>query len=183
MSRLFIRLSSAQITTCETRDVHLREPTMTAQSLRFLRHDHPRLLLLGSVLLATGMASCSPTVLPTATLWSANLRQEGSGGIQGTLGVVSQNGSTRASMSLTFGQSGITYLWRIATGDCASEGEIVGGRAAYPPLVPGDSGGDAEYAVLAGELTSGGSYAARILEDTGNGSEQVAACSALVQTK
>jgi hypothetical protein len=97
--------------------------------------------------------------------------------------VVSQSGATSASMDLRLGDAGVTYQWRMAQGDCTSEGKLVGGRAAYPPLVASATGGADAEATLPGELTSGGSYAARILQVSGTGTEQVVACGVLQQTK
>jgi hypothetical protein len=154
---------------------------MTAPSPRRLRPERAPLLF-GSVLLAVGLGSCTTTVASGATVWSAELRQGGLGGIHGMLAVSSSGGGTTASMQITSGQSGATYAWRIANGDCTSEGALVGGHAAYPPLVPGADGKDTEDATLAQGLTSGGSYAVRILQDSGNGTEQELACAVLVQT-
>ena len=156
---------------------------MTSQLCSVRRPRATRLSLLGILLLAGGVASCSPTILPGPTLWSANLSAVPPSSVEGTLGVVSQAGATKASMDLRLGESGVTYEWRMAEGDCSSEGTLVGGRAAYPVLVAGTTGSADANATLPGELTSGGSYAARIIQVSTGGAEQVMACGVLQQTK
>jgi hypothetical protein len=156
---------------------------MTPQPIRPLP-SHRRLLLLWTVLLVgVGAASCSTTVIPGATLWTADVQPLTLGGAQGHLAVVSQSGATQASMDLNLGDPGVTYSWRMSKGTCASEGQMVSGRAAYPALVANAQGSATANAALAGELTSGGSYAARILQDPGTGTEEVVACGELLQTK
>jgi hypothetical protein len=140
--------------------------------------------LLGVPVMAWGLASCSPTVLPLTTLWSADVRPSspGAGGIRGTLGVVAEPDRTTASMQLTGGEPGVTYLWRMSVGDCTSEGALLGGHAVYQVLVPADNGianGDAAFSE---HLEAEGSYAARILQDAGNG-EVTLGCGELTRTK
>jgi hypothetical protein len=142
-----------------------------------------RLSLLRTLLLVGGVASCSPTILPGPTIWSANLSAVPPSSVEGTLGAVSQAGATKASMDLRLGESGVTYGWRMAEGDCSSEGTLVGGRAAYPDLVASATGSAEAEATLPGDLTSGGSYAARIVQVSTGGTEQVVACGVLQQTK
>jgi hypothetical protein len=182
MSRLFIRLSITQITVLEPR-VSLRNLAMASRRLQLSRPPRIRLILLSTLpmILAAGAGSCSPAVLGTATLWSANVNASTPGGIQATLGVVSQFGQTRASLSMRFGEPDSTYDWRMAQGDCASEGKLVGGRAAYPDLAADSTGAASANAVVSGTLTAGGSYAARILQTSG-GTEQVVACGVMQQT-
>lgn len=156
---------------------------MTPLRLRSHRRGRRGLALAGTLVLVGGAASCSATVLPVATLWTAAVESLTPAGVTGTLGVVSQAGETRASMQVNVGESGATYGWRMSEGDCSSEGNLVAGRAAYPKLEIGSGGTASADATLAGELTSGGSYAARIYQDTGAGGELVLACGKMVQTK
>lgn len=155
---------------------------MTSQLCSVRRPRASRLSLLLTLLLAGGGASCSPTILPGPTLWSANLSAVPPSSVQGTLGAVSQAGATKASMDLRLGEAGVTYEWRMSEGDCSSEGQLVGGRAAYPALVASTTGSATADATLPGDLTSGGSYAARILQVPAGGTEQVVACGVLKQT-
>lgn len=134
------------------------------------------------VLLAPGLVSCSPTTLPATTLWAADVQPVTPGGVRGTLGGVVQGGVTQVSMTLSLGDPGATYGWRISSGDCASEGTLFGGRAVYQDMVAGDAGTAEADAAIAGELGSGSGYAARIVDSTG-ASEQVLACGELRQTK
>lgn len=135
------------------------------------------------VILAIAAASCSPAVLGTATVWSGDVNASTVGGVQGTVAVASQFDQTQASMSMRFGQPDSTYEWRMAHGDCSSEGKIVGGRAAYPALMADSTGAAAAMAYLPGAMTSGGNYAVRILQEAGGGTEEVLACGVLNQTK
>lgn len=182
MSRLFIRVSSAQITAWDTDSSSYGNAPMTPRPLRPSRPHCRGLLLVCTSLLAGASTSCTPTVLPATTIWSANLEPLTPAGVKGIAAVVSQFGETRASMQVNLGEAGATYLWRMSEGDCTTEGDIVAGRAAYPLLNVSASGAADADATLAGELTSGGSYAARIVDDSGS-SEQVLACGVLVQTK
>ena len=138
--------------------------------------------LAGTLILAAAMASCSPTVLPSTSLWSADLAPTTPAGVTGMLGALSRSGSTEFSMQVNLGESGTTYLWRVSHGDCGTEGSLVAGKAVYPAMVASDGGSASADAVVAGELTSGEGYAARILRDSGGG-EQVLACGVLHQTK
>lgn len=138
--------------------------------------------LIPVLVLAAGAASCSPTTLPATTLWAADLDPLTPAGVKGTLGAVSQAGQTRVSLTLSLGDPGATYVWRIAEGDCSAEGALVAGKAVYPTIVAGSGGGGDAEAGLAGELMSGTSYASRIaLQATGG--EQVVSCGKLRQTK
>ncbi|MCG6957569.1 MAG: hypothetical protein LJF04_16385 [Gemmatimonadetes bacterium] len=85
-------------------------------------------------------------------------------------------------MSLSLGNPGATYVWRISSGDCSSEGNIFGGRAVYQALTAGDRGTAEAAASIAGELSSGAGYAARIAEESAGGGGQVLACGELWQT-
>ena len=133
-------------------------------------------------LLTAGIASCSPTTLPKTTLWSANLQPTTPAGVKGTLGAVVQGGVTRGSITLSLGDPGATYVWRISSGDCSSEGSLFGGRGVYTPLTAGDGGTAEAEASIAAELSSSASYAARIAEEIAGGSGQVLACGELSQT-
>lgn len=155
---------------------------MTSQLCSVRRPRATRLSLPCILLLAGGVASCSPTILRGPTIWSANVNAVPPSSVEGTLGAVSQAGGTKASMDLRLGESGVTYGWRMAEGDCSSEGTLVGGRAAYPALVAGTTGAAEAEATLSGELKSGGSYAARILQVSAGGTEQVVACGVLQRT-
>jgi hypothetical protein len=115
-------------------------------------------------------------------LWSADLQPTSPGGVKGSLGALVQGGVTQASITLSFGDPGVTYVWRISSGDCASEGALFGGRAVYSALTAGDSGTGEAEASIAGELSSGASYAARIAESSTGGTGQVLACGELRPT-
>jgi hypothetical protein len=118
---------------------------------------------------------CSSGTGPDPTVWQATLSPESGSVVRGTAGAVTQSGRTAATIQIRKATAGETYGWRVDSGRCSGTGQIQGGAALYPPLIPDGSGTASADAGLPGVFDPGSAYAARVFR-VGSGGEEVVAC-------
>ena len=126
--------------------------------------------------------ACSDAILPQLTTWEGSIEPMRPGAPRGSLAALSQAGRTNTSLQLTLGQAGTTYAWRIQSGSCTEPGETVGGRAAYPTMVPGPDGSATDDTSLSRELSPDGTYAGWIYVVSGE-EETAVSCGDLLRTR
>lgn len=153
-----------------------------------LRDRRPRRLVRSSLALALvgglGPAACSDAVLPLVTTWQASLQPVSPAQrVSGQVGVLSQPGRSETTIQITGADEGVTYAWRILTGTCGSQGDVVGGRASYPQLHAGADGVATGETVLSRELNPEGEYAAWTFRLVAGGAEIDAACGVLRRSR
>ena len=138
-----------------------------------------RLILLASPALL--VLACTSVTAPLFTSWEGTLQPIFPNVEGGRVAAVTQFGRTQASILFQEGDPEITYGWRINAGTCQEEGEIQGGRAAYPPLVPSEVGSTSAEVTLSTEFKNGRQFSGRVYIQGAGGSDQVVACGELEQ--
>ncbi len=135
--------------------------------------------------LALGLfaVACSSATVPLATTWEAQVEPLSPGGVKGSVAVLSQAGRASTSIQITRAQPDAVYAWRIESGGCPGGGDVVGGLAVYPELVPGPQGSASGETVLSRELEPDGTYAARVFGRSEEGGEEARACGILRRTR
>jgi hypothetical protein len=121
--------------------------------------------------------------VPLLTTWEAEVEPVRTAGVRGSLAVVSQSGRATISIQLVRGEAGVTYSWRLESGTCPDGGEVVGGRAVYPPLTPGLEGSADGDTVVSRELDPEGSYVARVFRILQSSGEDLEGCGELRRTR
>lgn len=127
--------------------------------------------------LILALTSCSSGLEP-ALLWEATLDPVLPSPVSGTVAAVTDAGRTQIGIQIREAEPGVTYRWRVDTGTCEAAGQLQGGLASYPSLVPGSSGTASAEAIISAVFSSGSSYAARVAREE-NGGEVVVACGVL----
>jgi hypothetical protein len=94
------------------------------------------------LLVLAGTAACIDTAFQEPVAFQANLVPVGAETISGSVAAVSQGRASEAGITARLGQAGRMVGWEIRMGTCASGGERLGGRGAYPDLT-GDATGAA----------------------------------------
>lgn len=89
------------------------------------------------------------TVQPGLTRESAaTLTAMGGSGITGSAAAVSEPHQTHVTVSLGGAMAGAVLPWHIHSGQCGSNGPIVGPPASYPPMTAGSDGAATGAATL-----------------------------------
>ncbi len=152
-----------------------------------LRDRSPRCTVRGLSLALAGvlcLSACSDAVLPLLTAWQAELKPVSPvQRVTGQVAVLSQPGRSETTIQITGADEGVTYAWRILTGTCGSQGDVVGGRASYPQLLAGADGVATGETVLSRELNPEGEYAAWMFRLVAGGGETAAACGVLRRSR
>ncbi len=152
-----------------------------------LRDRRPKRVVRGVALALGGglcLAACSDAVLPLVTTWQASLQPVSPAQrVSGQVGVLSQPGRSETTIQITGADEGVTYAWRILTGTCGSQGDVVGGRASYPQLQAGADGLAAGETTLSRELNPEGEYASWLFRLLAGGGETAAACGVLRRSR
>lgn len=155
----------------------------------FMRNFNPKTGLprhlrrvLTSLLLYPLLTSCSESSAPILTFWEGTLIPVRPSVLGGRVVAVTQHGRTDVGISIEEGESGVKYEWRIDSGTCEQSGVMQGGRASYPPLLPGLSGTASAETTISSLFKPGKQFAARVLRSPDGGSEQIVACGDLEQT-
>jgi len=121
------------------------------------------LLLAGSL---TG--ACSSSTAPIFTQWEGNLIPVPPATVGGRAAALTQFGRTEVSIQVNEGVPGVSYGWRVETGNCQNSGTVQGGTASYPQLTPGAGGTATASATLAEIFPATGAFAVRVfLEESG----------------
>ncbi len=140
------------------------------------RHRHGLLQVLPFLLFIPLLGGCSSVTEPLFSRWAGNLEPILPSAVSGQVAAVSQFGRTQASIQIERGEVGVTYRWHIESGDCRGSGQIQGGVAVYPQLVPNEVGTAGGETTLSTVLESNSVFAARVFRVLEGGSEQVVAC-------
>jgi len=143
------------------------------------RYERPKSFRTGSSLyLAASLfvAACSDGTSPVFTLWEGTLQPIPPSTIEGSTAAVSQFGRTEASIEIRQAEAGVTYGWRIDSGDCQAPGEVQAGLAVYPPLTADEAGTASEEAVIGVVFQSNSRIAARVYRSLEGGGEEILAC-------
>ncbi|MFC1791078.1 hypothetical protein ACFL0I_01250 [Gemmatimonadota bacterium] len=135
-------------------------------------------LLLAGILLLT---ACKGSTEPALSQWEATLVPEPAGDVSGRVVALSQPARTEISILIEIAEAGATYRWRIHSGTCQSDGDMLGGAAQYPALNPGEGGSAEAQAVISSTLRSGAEYSARVSLAEEGGPEEMVACGNLLQ--
>ncbi len=125
------------------------------------------------------MSGCSSVTQPLFTRWEGNLEPVFPSAVSGQAAAVSQFDRTQASIQIERGEVGVTYRWHIESGDCQGNGQIQGGVAVYPQLVPNEAGTAGGEATLSTVFEPASVLAARVFRVLEGGLEQVVACADL----
>lgn len=140
---------------------------------------------LGAILFSAmvfGGTGCGDSTGPLITAWKATLVAVRPYEVRGRAAALTQAGRTQATISIEGADSGVPHAWRIERGTCAAPGELQGGPASYPVLLPGGSGSASAEASIANLFHSGQSFIVRVLRSPEGETPQTAACAAFVET-
>ncbi|MGH7482161.1 MAG: hypothetical protein ACRELV_08390 [Longimicrobiales bacterium] len=83
--------------------------------------------------------------------------------ITGSAAAVSRGDRTQATIAIHGADPESTYVWRLRVDRCSAPGTVVGGLAAYPPLLTDEAGEAAAEATLTEPLRRGHEYHAIVL--------------------
>lgn len=122
------------------------------------------------------MSGCGSITEPLVTRWEGNLEPIFPSAVSGQVAAVSQFDRTQASIQIERGEVGVTYRWHIESGDCQGNGQIQGGVAVYPQLVPNEVGTAGGETTLSTVFEPKSVFAARVFRVLEGESEQVVAC-------
>ena len=141
-------------------------------------------LALAVTLAVCASTACSDAILPELTTWEGQLAPlTPADRTSGSVGALASGGRTETSIQILGGQPGRSYGWRIATGSCASLGDVVGGSAVYPVLTPGEDGMATGETILSRQLAADATHAAWLYLQGPGGTETPVACGALVRKR
>jgi hypothetical protein len=138
--------------------------------------------MLGLLLLAPLLSTCSDSSAPIFTFWEGPLEPVRSSFLSGRVVAVTQHGRTDAGITIQDGDPGTTYGWRIDSGTCDQQGAIQGGTAVYPPLLPSQGGSASAETTISALFRSGKQFSARVFLSGEGGSDEVVACGDLEET-
>lgn len=122
------------------------------------------------------LSACSDSAAPLYSFWEGSLTPVLPGFVEGGVVAVTQHGKTDIGITIENGDPGVVYGWRIDSGSCQSPGEIQGGPASYPPLIPGQGGSASAETSIRSLFRPGEELAGRVFRSAAGGSEQVVAC-------
>lgn len=97
-------------------------------------------------------------VAGNALTWTTRLQPQAGTNVSGTASAVASSADTRVTVTLTGAMSGDVHPWHVHTGQCGSNGPIVGPASSYPPLAVDAGGGATARATLPLALTMGTNY-------------------------
>jgi hypothetical protein len=125
---------------------------------------------------------CRDVVGLQDTAWEGELQPLGPAQLHGSVAVVSGRGRAQTSIQILDAEPDATYAWQIRSGSCQDAGDVMGGSAVYPVLVPDPTGTAESGAVLSSELDPEGSFAAWVfpISDT---DDEPSACGAIVRLR
>ncbi|MFV2007668.1 MAG: hypothetical protein ACC667_09485 [Longimicrobiales bacterium] len=145
-----------------------------------IRRHRPGLLqVIPFLTLIPLLSGCSSLTEPLFTRWAGDLEPILPSAVSGQVAAISQFGSTQASIQIERGEAGVSYRWHIESGDCQGNGQIQGGVAVYPQLVPNEVGTAGSEATLSAVFESNSVFVARVFRSLEGGSEKVVACADL----
>ena len=126
-----------------------------------------RIAALAAALLLTGCGSLmnrqADDPRPMGSAWSGEIATAAAHGHSGyATAAVLQDGRTRVNVTLAGGSAGGVHPWRIHTGGCREQGQVVGSETAYPTLTPDDSGAASATATLPLALDPADEYSVKI---------------------
>jgi superoxide dismutase, Cu-Zn family len=126
-----------------------------------------------SVVFGVGaIALCSSIALavaPMAMKWEGALKGNGESKITGAIAVMpAGDGKAEATVTFDGDTPGVTRPWHVHIGSCAKGGGVLGGGAAYAPIVVDDKGKGASKAMLPVAAPDTGSYYVNIHESRAN---------------
>jgi hypothetical protein len=131
--------------------------------------------------IASGLTGgCRDIVAPQATAWEGDLQPVGPAQVQGSVAVLSRSGRSETSIQILDADPGATYRWRIRSGSCQDGGDVIGGSAVYPALMPDPTGTAESDAVLSRGLDPEGSYAAWVFQ-VADVEEELVACGEILR--
>jgi hypothetical protein len=121
--------------------------------------------------------ACSSSTAPIFTQWEGDLSPIPPATVSGRAAAVTQFGRTQLSIQIQEAETDVIHGWRVDSGTCETPGEIQGGDAAYPPLVPGAGGTASSEAILPVEFRASGQFSVRVFLEV---SEETVACGTLL---
>lgn len=132
--------------------------------------------------IAPFLVTCSGSTEPLVAFWEGNLTPIPPSFVDGQVVAVTQHGKTDVGITIGSGEAGVAYGWRIDSGSCQENGVILGGPAAYPPLLPGQGGSASAETSLSALFKAGRHFSGRVFRSADGGLEQVVACGELEET-
>ena len=138
--------------------------------------------ILGFLLLAPFLSTCSDSTGPIFTFWEGTLEPVRHNVVGGQVVAVTQHGRTDVGISLEDGDPGTTYGWRVDSGTCDQDGTIQGGPASYPLLLPGPEGSASAEAIISALFKPGKQFSGRVFLSGEGASGEVVACGEMEET-
>lgn len=134
------------------------------------------------LLVLAGTAACIDSTFQPPVAFQADLTPVGAETITGSVAAVSQGRASEAGITVRLGQAGRIVGWEIRLGTCASGGERLGGRGAYPDLTGDSSGGaNVERTPINESMDADGRYHAVVVNAADR--SVVLACANLVKVQ
>jgi hypothetical protein len=129
------------------------------------------------------IGGCRDISGPQDTAWEGELQPLGLAQVRGSAAVVSGRGRAQTSIQILDAEPDATYGWHIRSGSCQDAGDVIGGSAVYPVLVPDQTGTAESDAVLSSELDPEGSFAAWVFLSVSDTQDEPNACGAIVRLR
>lgn len=134
------------------------------------------------LLAAAALGGCDNSTAPVVTTWRATLVPVLPYTVSGRAAALTQAGRTQISITIEDADAEVPHAWRVESGTCADPGDLQGGLASYPTLVPSMAGAAEAEASIASIFRSGQSLIVRVIRSPEGGPAETAACAQLEET-